>query len=320
MKHNDFENLALGAIKACEIAAIASDDFVGRMDEKAADAAAVKEMRAGLNEMPINGRVVIGEGERDEAPMLYIGEEVGLREGGQPQIDIALDPLEGTTLTAQTRAGSITVLAMAPRGSLLYAPDVYMDKLAVSSAASSVELDIDAPVSKTLSDVAGALNKDVRDLKVCILDRERHQKLINDVKSAGAKITLIQDGDVAAIIAAARNEIDVYIGSGGAPEGVLAAAALRCTGGKMLGRLTFRNDDERARATKTGVTDFDKIYTTQELASGENIIFAASGVTDGALLNGIKKTDKTTQVQSLLLQLTKSGGKLQRIITTDLQK
>lgn len=317
MTQNTFETLALGAINACEIAAIASFDFIGKMDEKAADGAAVKAMREGLNAMPINGRVVIGEGERDEAPMLYIGEEVGIRAQNNPAIDIALDPLEGTGLTAQNRVGAITVLAMAPRGALLHAPDVYMDKLAVGARAAGANLDLDAPIKDTLADIARASDKNVGELMVCVLDRDRHIDLISEIKAAGAKITLIQDGDIAAIIAAARDEIDVYIGSGGAPEGVLAAAALRCTGGKMLGRLTFRNDIERGRAAKTGVTDLDKIYTTAELASGENIIFAASGVTDGGLVHGARKQkDGGFCVQSLLLQLTPQTGSIKRLITT----
>lgn len=227
--------------------------------------------------------------------MLYIGEEVGT--GAGPAVDIALDPLEGTTLTAQARAGALTVLALAPRGALLHAPDVYMEKLAVGPAAAGASLDLGAPVEDTLRAVAGAVGRPVEDLMVCVLDRERHAGLMADIRAAGARLQLIQDGDVAAVIACARGEVDVYMGTGGAPEGVLAAAALRCTGGAMRGRLVFRNEDERARAARAGVTDLARVYTETDMASGDEIIFAATGVTDGPLVR---------RGQTLLLTL--SGG------------
>lgn len=306
-----FPLLALGAVEAAERAAVASASWIGRGAEKSADGAAVEAMRAALNAMPMAGRVVIGEGERDEAPMLYIGEEVGTGQG--PAVDIALDPLEGTTLTAQARPGALTVLALAPAGALLHAPDVYMEKLAVGPGAAGVPLDLDAPISDTLRSVAKELGKSVGDVVVCALDRERHAGLIAGVRAAGARLQLIQDGDVAAVIAAARGDIDVYIGTGGAPEGVLAAAALRCTGGAMVGRLVFRNDTERNRAAQAGVTDPGRVYTTQDMAAGGQMIFAATGVTDGPLVHGVRAGGAT---QTLLLQLCPEAGRTQRLIAT----
>jgi fructose-1,6-bisphosphatase II / sedoheptulose-1,7-bisphosphatase len=305
-----FALLALPIADVAERAARACAPWVGRGQEKSADAAAVEAMRAGLNALPMAGRVVIGEGERDEAPMLYIGEEVG---AGGPAVDIALDPLEGTTLTAQARAGALTVLALAPAGALLHAPDIYMEKLAVGPGAAGADLDLDAPVSDTLRCVAKALGKPVADVVVCALDRERHAGIIADVRAAGARLQLIQDGDIAAVIAAARGEVDVYMGTGGAPEGVLAAAALRCTGGAMRGRLVFRNDAERNRAAQAGVTDPARVYTESDMAAGQDILFAATGVTDGPLVHGVRAGGAT---QTLLLQLCPEAGRTQRLIAT----
>jgi len=259
-------NIALEAVRVTEAAALAASKMVGRGDEKAADAAAVDAMRDALNSLAITGRVVIGEGERDEAPMLYIGEEVG---AGGPEVDIALDPLEGTTITAKGGTNSIAVMAMTDKDGFLHAPDTYMQKMAVGPGIPSDVLDLDAPIEEVLKKIAKAKDAKVEDLLICVLDRERHDGIIKGVRDAGARISLIGDNDVSACIATTDPEtgIDLYVGTGGAPEGVLAAAALQCTGGSMLGRLVFRNDDERARADKWGVTDYDKIYTTDEMRS-----------------------------------------------------
>lgn len=303
-------NVALEAVRVTEAAALAASKLVGRGDEKAADAAAVDAMREALNSMYIEGRVVIGEGERDEAPMLYIGEEVGLSraKGKAPKIDIALDPLEGTTITAVGGPNALAVLAMADEGGFLNAPDVYMQKLAVGPGIPADILDLDAPVGDVLQKIAKVKGGAVEDLTVCILERARHEQLIADVRKSGARINLIGDGDVSAVIATTdpTTGIDVYIGTGGAPEGVLAAAALQCVGGAMLGRLLFRNDDEIARAERCGVTDRDRVYTTDDLAHPDNVMFAATGVTDGSMLRGVRRYPGGAKTSSLVMR-SKSG-------------
>jgi fructose-1,6-bisphosphatase II / sedoheptulose-1,7-bisphosphatase len=299
-------NLALEVVRVTEAAALAASNLVGRGDEKAADAAAVDAMRSALNSLHIQGRVVIGEGERDEAPMLFIGEEVG--QGKGPKIDIALDPLEGTTITAHGGPNALAVIAMTDEGGFLNAPDVYMDKLAVGPGVNPKILDLDAPIKDILAKVAKEKGGKIEELMVCILDRPRHADLIRDVRASGARINLIGDGDVSAVIATTDPEtgIDVYVGSGGAPEGVLAAAALQCIGGSMLGRLKFRNDDEIARATRWGITDLNKVYTTDDLAKGENVMFAATGVTDGTMLRGVRRFPGGAKTSSIVLR-SKSG-------------
>ena len=248
-------------MRVTEAAALSASRLMGRGDEKAADQAAVDAMRQSLNSLSIEGTVVIGEGERDEAPMLFIGEKVGTGQG--PKIDIALDPLEGTTITAKGAANALAVLAMADHGGFLNAPDVYMDKIAVGGGLPDGVVDLDAEPAENLANLARAKKLDVADLVVCILDRPRHAELIAKVRAAGARIMLIGDGDVSGVMATSDPEtgIDIYMGSGGAPEGVLAAAALRCIGGQMQGRLLFRNDDERGRAHRLGVTDLNRKYT-----------------------------------------------------------
>ena len=283
--------LVLEMVRVTEAAAMAAAKLIGRGDEKAADAAAVEAMRAKLNDLEIDGTVVIGEGERDEAPMLYIGEKVGSAQGHGPKIDIALDPLEGTTICAKAGPNSLAVLAIAEEGGLLNAPDTYMDKIAVGPGYPEGVISLEKTPSENVKAVAAAKGVKPEDLVVCVLDRPRHAELIAELRAIGCGIYLIGDGDVAGVIATTDTEetnIDLYMGQGGAPEGVLAAAALRCVGGQMQGRLVFRNDDERARAKKWGITDLDKIYDLTELAKGD-CIFAASGVTDGSLLKGVKK-------------------------------
>ncbi|MCB1530152.1 MAG: class II fructose-bisphosphatase [Rhodospirillales bacterium] len=299
-------NLALEAVRVTEAAALAASRTVGRGDEKAADAAAVDAMREALNSLAIRGTVVIGEGERDEAPMLYIGEKVG--NGHGPKVDIALDPLEGTTITARGGQNAIAVMAMADEGGFLNAPDTYMEKIAVGAGIPADVLDLDAPIEDVLKKVARAKGAKTSDLLVCILDRPRHETLIRDVRAAGARISLIQDGDVSAVIATNEPEsgIDLYVGTGGAPEGVLAAAALQCIGGAMLGRLVFRSDEERARADKWGVTDYDKIYTTDDLAKPDNVMFAATGVTNGTMLPGVRRYPGGAKTYSIVMR-SKSG-------------
>ena len=281
-------NLALEAVRVTEAAALSASRLMGRGDEKAADQAAVDAMRQSLNSLSIEGTVVIGEGERDEAPMLYIGEKVGTGQG--PKIDIALDPLEGTTITAKGAANALAVLAMADHGGFLNAPDVYMDKIAVGGGLPDGVVDLDAEPAENLANLARAKNLDVADLVVCILDRPRHAELIAKVRAAGARIMLIGDGDVSGVMATSDPEtgIDIYMGSGGAPEGVLAAAALRCIGGQMQGRLLFRNDDERGRAHRLGVTDLNRKYTMLDMAHGD-VMFAATGVTNGSMLKGVRR-------------------------------
>ena len=293
--------LVLEMVRVTEAAAIAASTLVGRGDEKAADAAAVEAMRAALNTLDMDGTVVIGEGERDEAPMLFIGEKVGT--GNGPAIDIALDPLEGTTITAKAGPNSLAVLAIAEQGGLLNAPDVYMEKIAVGPGYPDGVIDLDKSVTENITAVAAAKGVPPGDLIVCVLDRPRHEKLIAELRALGCGVMLIGDGDVAGVIATSDPDttVDVYMGSGGAPEGVLAAAALRCIGGQFKGRLLFRNDDERARAAKWGVTDLDKQYDLSELAKGD-CIFAATGVTDGSLLEGVKRRKGKMTTESVVMR------------------
>lgn len=299
-------NLALEVVRVTEAAALAASAWIGRGDEKAADQAAVDAMRRALNSLYIQGTVVIGEGERDEAPMLYIGEEVGKGKG--PEVDIALDPLEGTTITAKGGQNALAVIAMTEKGGFLNAPDVYMQKIACGRDYPKNFLDIDEPMDSLLPKMAKIKGCKVDDLLVCVLDRPRHDDLIGDIRKAGARINLIPDGDVAGVITTAEPDtgIDLYVGSGGAPEGVLAAAALKCIGGEMLGRLLFRNDDERARAEKWGITDLDRIYTTHDMAHGEDIMFAATGVTTGPWLRGIRRFAGGGATSSIVMR-SKSG-------------
>ncbi|RMD64907.1 MAG: class II fructose-bisphosphatase [Alphaproteobacteria bacterium] len=297
-------NLALESVRVTEAAALAASRLMGRGDERAADQAAVNAMREALNGLAIEGTVVIGEGERDEAPMLYIGEKVG---AGGPQIDIALDPLEGTTITAKGGQNALAVVAMAEKGGFLYAPDTYMDKIAVGGGLPEGVVDLDEEPGVNLKNLSKAKKMAVEDLVVCILDRPRHAELIAKVREAGARIMLIGDGDVSGVIATSRPDsgVDIYMGIGGAPEGVLAAAALRCIGGQFQGRLVFRNDDERARAQRCGITDFDRKYTLHELAGGD-VMFAATGVTDGSMLRGVRRHANGAVTHSMVMR-SKSG-------------
>ena len=292
--------LVLDAVRVTEIAAIAAWALVGRGDEKAADQAAVDAMRTALNDLDIDGEIVIGEGERDEAPMLYIGEKVG--KGGKHKIDIALDPLEGTTLTAKAMANACAVMAWAPKGTLLNAPDTYMDKIACGPGYPQGIIDLDKSPAENVQAMAKAKGVDASLITVCILDRPRHAEIIASVRSVGARIHLITDGDVAGVINTADPEtgIDLYVGSGGAPEGVLACAALKCVGGQFQGRLVFRNADERARAARVGITDFDKKYDLHEMVRA-NAIFSATGVTSGALLDGVRLADGFVHTHTLVM-------------------
>ncbi len=294
-------DLALEAVRVSEAAAIASASLMGRGDEKAADQVAVDAMRRGLNGLEIDGTVVIGEGERDEAPMLYIGEKVG--RGTGPKVDIALDPLEGTTICATGGANSLAVLAFAEDGGFLHAPDTYMDKIAVGAGLPDGVVDLDFSPEENLNRLAEARGLSVGDLVVLILNRPRHEDLIAAVRKAGARIRLISDGDVAGVIATTRPEtgIDIYMGIGGAPEGVLAAAALQCTGGQFQGRLNFRNEDEKSRARRMGIDDFTKKYAMSELAHGD-IFFAATGVTDGWMLRGVHRRGSRLMTESIVMR------------------
>jgi fructose-1,6-bisphosphatase II / sedoheptulose-1,7-bisphosphatase len=295
--------LVLEMVRVTEAAAIAASTLTGRGDEKAADAAAVEAMRAALNELYMDGTVVIGEGERDEAPMLYIGEKVGSAPGKGPKIDIALDPLEGTTICAKAGPNSLAVLAIAEEGNLLNAPDVYMDKIAVGPGYPPNVIDLDKSVTDNVKAIAAAKGVAPGEIIACVLDRPRHEKLIAELRSLGCGVMLIGDGDVAGVIATTDPEttIDVYMGQGGAPEGVLACAALRCVGGQFKGRLLFRNEDERSRARKWGITDLDKQYDLSELAKGD-CIFAATGVTDGSLLEGVKRKKGKMTTESVVMR------------------
>ncbi len=297
-------NLALEAVRVTEAAALAASKLMGRGDEKAADQAAVDAMRKALNALAIDGTVVIGEGERDEAPMLYIGEKVGTGEG--PKIDIALDPLEGTTITAKGGQNALAVIAMAESKGFLNAPDVYMDKIAIGYGFGEV-VDLDETPATNLKNLAKAKKTEVSDLVVCILDRPRHTELIAKVRESGARIMLISDGDVSGVIATSRADsgVDMYIGSGGAPEGVLAAAALRCIGGHMQGRLLFRNEDEKSRAHKLGIKDLNRKYGLHDLAKGE-VMFAATGVTSGSMLQGVRRIPGGATTHSIVMR-SKTG-------------
>lgn len=299
-------NLALELARVTEAAALAASNQVGRGDKVEADQVAVDAMRDALNSLHIQGRIVIGEGERDEAPMLYIGEEVG--DGKGPKIDIALDPLEGTDITAAGGPNALAVVAMTDEGGFLNAPDTYMDKMAVGPGIDPDILDLDAPIADVLNKLAKAKGGRVGDLTVCILDRPRHADLIDGVRAAGARINLIGDGDVSAVIATTDPDtgIDLYVGNGGAPEGVLAAAALQCTGGSMLGRLVFNTDVEIERGEKWGIKDFNKIYTTDDLAKPGNVMFAATGVTDGSMLRGVRRYAGGAKTSTLVMR-SKSG-------------
>lgn len=281
-------NLALEFVRITEAAALSSAKWMGRGEEKKADQAAVDAMRRAFDSVRIDGTVVIGEGERDEAPMLYIGEKVGLKKDDSPQIDIALDPLEGTTICANGGVGAIAVIAAAEKGGFLHAPDTYMDKIAVGPLCKGA-VDINKPAAENIHRVAEALKKPVGDVTVVILDRPRHHDLINEVRKTGARIQLIGDGDVSAAVAAgwADSGIDMLLGIGGAPEGVISAAAMRCLGGDFQGKLKFRNQEEKERALRMGVRDLDRTYSLNELASG-NVLFCATGVTPGPLLDGVK--------------------------------
>ena len=309
MSTTEFQDrlLSLGLARVSEAAALASADWIGRGDEKAADQAAVNAMREQLNLLDIQGTVVIGEGERDEAPMLYIGEEVG--SGSGPEVDIALNPLEGTTLTAKDMPNALTVIAMGPRGSMLHAPDVYMDKLAIGPGYRTGVVTMDMSPAERVSALAAAKGCSTDNITVCVLDRPRHEEMISELRSTGAAIRLITDGDVAGVIhcaEAAITGIDMYMGSGGAPEGVLAAAALKCMGGQMFGKLVFRNDDEKGRAEKAGITNFNRVYTRDDMVTSD-VIFAATGVTDGSILPGIKREVGHLTAETVLMR-SKTGS------------
>ncbi len=298
-------NLALEAVRVTEAAALAASRLMGRGDEKGADQAAVDAMRRALNSLPIEGTVVIGEGERDEAPMLYIGEKVG--QGDGPKIDIALDPLEGTTITAKGGTNALAVVAMAEDGGFLNSPDVYMDKIAVGGGLPKDLVDLDESPETNLKALAKAKGAEMSDIVACILDRPRHEELISKVREAGARIMLISDGDISAVMATSRPEsgVDIYLGSGGAPEGVLAAAALRCIGGQIQGRLIFRNDEEKSRAKRCGIEDLDRKYGLTDLAKGE-VMFAATGVTNGTMVDGVRRFAGGAVTHSLVMR-SKSG-------------
>ena len=309
MSHpKDFNDrmLSLGLARVSEAAALASAELVGRGDEKAADQAAVNAMREQLNRLDIQGVVVIGEGERDEAPMLYIGEEVGNGQG--PAVDIALDPLEGTTLTAKDMPNALTVIAMGPRGSMLHAPDVYMEKLAIGPGLRPGVVTLDMSPSERVSALATAKGCSTKDITVCVLERPRHEDMIEELRTTGCAIRLITDGDVAGVIHCAEpaTGIDMYMGEGGAPEGVLAAAALKCMGGQMFGKLLFRNDDEKNRAKSAGITNLNRVYTRDDMVT-EDVIFAATGVTDGSILPGIKREPTHLTTETILMR-SKTGS------------
>ena len=306
--------LVLEMVRVTEAAAIAASELIGRGDEKAADAAAVEAMRGALNELPMDGTVVIGEGERDEAPMLYIGERVGSAQGSGPRIDIALDPLEGTTITAKAGPNALAVLAIAENGCLLNAPDTYMEKLAVGPGYPEGTIDLTRSVGDNVRSIAKTKGVEPNEITACVLDRDRHAGIIAELRALGCGVRLIPDGDVAGVIAVADPEtgIDVYIGTGGAPEGVLAAAALRCVGGQLQGRLVFRNDDEVARARRWGIEDLDRVYKVNDMAKGD-CIFAATGVTDGSLLKGVHRSAGCVTTESIVMRA--STGTIRRVST-----
>jgi len=295
--------LALDMVRVTEAAAIASARFMGRGDRHAADRAATEAMRGVMDEIEMAGTIVIGEGERDEAPMLYIGELVGSHDGDVPQIDIAVDPLEGTNLVAHGQAGAITVLAASEKGGLLHAPDTYLDKLCVGPVVAG-KVDITRSPTENVHRIAESLGRAPKDITIVILDRPRHEALIGEVRAAGARIKLISDGDLSAAISCAVQGTGVHavMGIGGAPEGVITAAALRCLGGEIQARFRFRNDDERARAARMGNdVDESRVYATEELASGEHLVFAATGVTSGDLLEGVRFFGGGARTHSLVM-------------------
>ncbi|MDE2030599.1 MAG: class II fructose-bisphosphatase [Alphaproteobacteria bacterium] len=298
-------NLAMEMVRVSEAAALSASLLVGRGDEKKADQVAVNAMRRALNVLYIDGIVVIGEGERDEAPMLYIGEKVGTGKG--PKVDIALDPLEGTSITARGGANALAVIALAQAGGFLHAPDVYMDKIAVGGGLPDHVVDLDASPVENIRNLAKAKGAEISDLQICILERPRHDELIARVRETGARIMLIGDGDVSGVIATAQADtgVDMYMGIGGAPEGVLAAAALQCIGGQMQGRLLFRNDDEKKRAAYAGITDLNRKYEMEDLAHGD-VMFSATGVTGGAMLRGVRRFAGGAITHSVVMR-SKSG-------------
>jgi fructose-1,6-bisphosphatase II len=300
-----FEVLSRSFLKVAEEASIAAARTMGQGKRKYSDHVAVEAMRSAMDKVPMRGTIVIGEGERDEAPMLYVGEPVGRRRADDVAVDIAVDPLEGTNLCATGSPGSIAVLAAATHGGLLHAPDCYMDKLVVGPAAKN-HIDIDAPVKDNLQTIAKCLNRDVEDLVVIVLERERHQKLVEDIRSAGARIKLITDGDLSPAIAAAVRGTNVHavMGIGGAPEGVLAAAALRCLGGGMRARLVVAKEGQLERLHKMGVTDLKKVYTEKELAPADDLLFVATGVTDGAFMRGVRFFGGGCRTSSLIMSLS----------------
>jgi len=301
-------NLALELVRVTEAAALASARWMGRGDKNAADGAAVEAMRRAFDSVAISGTVVIGEGEMDEAPMLFIGEKVGLfAAGGGPEVDIAVDPLEGTTITAKGGPNAMACVALAQRGGFLHAPDVYMDKLAVGPGLPVGVVHLDASVEENLKNLAMAKGRDVSDLVVCLLDRDRHRDIVKRARAAGARIMMIPDGDVAGVVAVSQPDtgVDIYMGSGGAPEGVLAAAALRCIGGQMFGRLIFENDDQVARARDMGITDPKRIYGLEDMARGD-VMFAATGVTTGPMLRGVRHFGSGAITHSIIMR-SKSG-------------
>jgi fructose-1,6-bisphosphatase II / sedoheptulose-1,7-bisphosphatase len=306
--------LTLELVRVTERAAVAAARLRGRGDEKAADQVAVDAMRAELNRLPSRGTVVIGEGERDEAPMLYIGEEVGSAKGSGPKIDIALDPLEGTTITATGGPNSLAVLAIADQGCLLNAPDTYMEKIAVGPGYPDGIIDIQRSPSDNVRALATAKGVDPSEITALVLDRERHAAMIAELRATGCAVRLIPDGDVAGVIAVADPDsgIDIYMGTGGAPEGVLAAAALRCVGGRMQGKLVFRNDDEIARARRWGIEDLERVYRLEDMAKGD-CIFAATGVTDGSLLEGVHRRGARITTESIVMRA--STGTVRRVKT-----
>jgi fructose-1,6-bisphosphatase II len=291
----------LELVRITEAAAIAASHWMGHGQNDEADRAAVEAMRRTMDEISFHGRIVIGEGERDEAPMLYIGEEVG--KGVGPEVDIAVDPLEGTNPVAKGRANAIAVLAVSERGGLLHAPDTYMEKLVVGAPAKG-KVDLDRPVKENLKIVAVSLNREIDDLTVVILDRPRHAKLIQDVRDAGARIKLIEDGDLMAAmsVAVSGTAVHAVMGTGGAPEGVLTAAAMRCLGGEIFARLVVAKPEDEARCRAMGITDFRRIYSSADLASGESITFVATGVTDGALMKGVRFFGHGTRTSSVVMQ------------------
>jgi fructose-1,6-bisphosphatase II / sedoheptulose-1,7-bisphosphatase len=302
-------NLALELVRVTEAAALAASRWIGRGDKNAADGAAVEAMRRAFDTVAITGTVVIGEGEMDEAPMLYIGEKVGLyaKAGGGPEVDIAVDPLEGTSITAKGGPNAIATVALAEKGGFLHAPDIYMDKIAVGPGLPDGVVHLDASPAENLRELAKAKGCEISDLMVCTLDRDRHKDLIKACRAAGARITLLGDGDVAGVINVSQAEagIDIYMGSGGAPEGVLAAAALRCIGGQMQGRLMFEDEDQVARAKTMGIDDPKRIYSIEQMARG-NVMFAATGVTSGAMLRGVRRTPGGAYTHSIVMR-SKSG-------------